>query len=104
MDGLVLDLADVDASALPVVGGKAANLGELIRAGFPVPPGACLTTEAYRQVAENAAIAFDVLAGARGEALSRAAAAAREALRSVPIPEAVARAVAGAYARIGERT
>jgi len=104
MERLVLDLADVDASALPAVGGKAANLGELIRAGFPVPPGACVTTEAYGQVAAQAAIDFDVLAGASGEGLSRAAAAARDALRSAPIPEAVARAVADGYARIGGRT
>jgi pyruvate,water dikinase len=104
VDRLVLDLADVDASALPVVGGKAANLGELIRAGFPVPPGACVTTEAYRRVASSVAIDFGVLAGARGEALSRAAAAARDAVRSAPIPEGVAHAIAEAYARIGERT
>ena len=36
---LVLSLTTLDASMLPLVGGKAANLGELIRAGFPVPPG-----------------------------------------------------------------
>ncbi len=34
---------------LSQVGGKAANLGELIRAGFDVPPGFVLTTEAYRR-------------------------------------------------------
>ncbi|HEY3195887.1 MAG TPA: PEP/pyruvate-binding domain-containing protein [Candidatus Dormibacteraeota bacterium] len=36
----VLDLAD--ATAVEVVGGKAANLGELIRAGFDVPAGVVL--------------------------------------------------------------
>lgn len=34
---LVLPLSDLDRTMLPVVGGKAANLGELIRAGFSVP-------------------------------------------------------------------
>ena len=28
-------------------GGKAVNLGELLRAGLPVPPGFCVTTHAY---------------------------------------------------------
>jgi len=93
MERLVLDLAEVDAGFLPVVGGKAANLGELIRAGFPVPPGACVTTEAYRQVAASVAIPFDILAGARGDALQRAAAAAREAMRAAPIPAEIRRAV-----------
>jgi phosphoenolpyruvate synthase/pyruvate phosphate dikinase len=31
------------------VGGKGANLGELTRAGFPVPVGFCVTTAAYRE-------------------------------------------------------
>ncbi|WP_346270748.1 PEP/pyruvate-binding domain-containing protein, partial [Pseudonocardia sp.] len=35
-----------------VAGGKGANLGELTRAGFPVPPGFVLTTDAYRAVVE----------------------------------------------------
>ena len=56
---LALDLAEIDASMLPVVGGKAANLGELIRAGFPVPSGICVTTHAYAQVAAGAAIDFN---------------------------------------------
>ncbi len=34
------------------VGGKAAALGALIRAGLPVPPGFCLTAAAYRQWVE----------------------------------------------------
>jgi hypothetical protein len=32
---------------LLVAGGKAANLTELIHAGFAVPPGFCVTTAAY---------------------------------------------------------
>ena len=31
------------------VGGKAARLAALIRAGYPVPPGICLTTEIFKQ-------------------------------------------------------
>ena len=45
---LVLQFGDIAAGMLAVVGGKAANLGELTRARLPVPPGFCLTTEAYR--------------------------------------------------------
>ena len=79
---LVLDLANVDARMLPVVGGKAANLGELIRAGLPVPLGVCATTEAYRQVAAGAAIDFDALQSVAGEDLKRVAGQAREAVLS----------------------
>ena len=38
---------DIDVSAVPVVGGKGANLGEMVRAGMPVPPGFCVTARAY---------------------------------------------------------
>ena len=54
---LVLDLGCLSAQLLAVVGGKAANLGELIGAGFPVSTGFCVTTEAYQRVAADA---FDV--------------------------------------------
>ncbi|MFC7715160.1 hypothetical protein [Nonomuraea recticatena] len=37
---LALGFGDIDAAMLAEVGGKAANLGELTRAGLPVPPAA----------------------------------------------------------------
>src|SRR5579863_7197366 len=47
---LVLPLNTIDRTSLLVVGGKAANLGELIHAGFAVPEGFCVTTAAYELV------------------------------------------------------
>ncbi|MGA8944261.1 MAG: phosphoenolpyruvate synthase [Thermoactinomyces sp.] len=44
----ILSFAEVDRSSLAYVGGKGANLGELCKAGFPVPGGFCITTRAYR--------------------------------------------------------
>ncbi len=35
--------------ALPLIGGKNASLGELIKADIPVPPGFSVTTEAYNE-------------------------------------------------------
>ena len=40
--------SEIDESDLPRVGGKGLNLGKLIRAGFRVPQGFCVTTDAYR--------------------------------------------------------
>src|SRR5712691_2665526 len=51
---LILPLSAVDASLLPLVGGKAANLGELIRARLPVPDGFCVTTAAYELASQQA--------------------------------------------------
>ena len=44
---LILDLAGLGSGDLAIAGGKGANLGELLRAGFPVPGGFVVTTAAY---------------------------------------------------------
>jgi len=38
---------EIDKNDIPVVGGKGANLGELTQKGLDVPPGFCVTAEAY---------------------------------------------------------
>jgi pyruvate,water dikinase len=43
---VVVSLWDLDTGDLDLAGGKAANLGELIEAGFPIPDGFCVTTDA----------------------------------------------------------
>jgi phosphoenolpyruvate synthase/pyruvate phosphate dikinase len=56
MTSYVLGLQDLDRSALPLVGGKASNLGELARIeGIRVPDGFCVTTEAFRAFSHAAA-------------------------------------------------
>lgn len=53
---LVVPLETLDRTSLSLAGGKAANLGELIHAGFAVPPGFCVTTTAYARVAAQAGL------------------------------------------------
>jgi phosphohistidine swiveling domain-containing protein len=86
-EDFVVELKTLDAQALPRVGGKAANLGELIGAGFPVPPGFAVTTAAY----VRAATALDLTDPQR----------AREALASAELPAGVAESVRAAYAGLG---
>src|SRR3954447_2406819 len=88
---LVVDLADLSAASVAAVGGKAANLGELIRAGFDVPPGFCVTTEAYRRAVRGTTVE----AGTGTDAP-----AARAPVLGAPFPESVADAVRDAYARL----
>ena len=80
---LVLPLDAVDRGALPVVGGKGANLGELTRAGLPVPPGFCVTTAAYELVAGGAGLGpiLHDLAATPPDHARRAASRARPAKR-----------------------
>ena len=44
---MVRPLGELRATDLDIAGGKGANLGELVRAGFPVPDGFVVTTAAY---------------------------------------------------------
>ncbi|GIH90265.1 PEP/pyruvate-binding domain-containing protein [Planobispora siamensis] len=96
---LILDFRDIDAGMLPLVGGKAANLGVLTAAGLPVPPGLCVTTEAYRRVTERAAgleAVFDALqvtSPTDTRTLNRLAATARGIVLDAPVPDDVAAAV-----------
>lgn len=38
---------DVDKDDIGLVGGKGANLGEIVKSGFPIPPGFIVTSQAY---------------------------------------------------------
>jgi rifampicin phosphotransferase len=71
--------ADLGRGDIAVAGGKGANLGELTRAGLPVPPGFVLTTAAYRAVA--------------GER--------RDGFTFRPVPEDMAREITEAWAALG---
>jgi phosphohistidine swiveling domain-containing protein len=88
---LVLPLAAVTVSMIPLVGGKAAALGDLLRAGFPVPNGFCVTTAAYDLVTRTVSLEplLEALASASpGDAtrLEQQAEIVRAAILAVPLP------------------
>jgi rifampicin phosphotransferase len=103
---VVLGLDAIGDGMLAAVGGKAANLGRLRRAGLPVPPGFCVTTEAYRLAAGGVlGPILDDLAGRPASdqaALAALAERARAALLAAPMPAAVAAAVTEAYRTMGD--
>ncbi len=73
----------LSGSDLAVAGGKGANLAELVRAGFPVPDGFVITTDAYRL------------------AVSDLAEPTQEAVASAGVPGTVHADVMSAYERLG---
>jgi pyruvate,water dikinase len=103
-DRLVLPLASVGSADLAEVGGKGANLGELMRAGLPVPPGFVVTTDAYAAVAH--AVGLDTkLAAGLGDGtpgLGDGAAALRSDLEGAPVPDGLRAAITAAYTALGE--
>lgn len=50
---LIKPFSEITTDDLPLVGGKGLNLGKLTNAGFSVPKGFCITTEAYRLSVEH---------------------------------------------------
>lgn len=109
-NGWVLPLSAIGAADLPRVGGKGANLGELARAGLPVPGGFCVTTAAFRRALfhggpeEGFEALLDALAAvpAGDIAAARAAGAAiREHVRARPVPAEIRAAILSAWDRAG---
>jgi pyruvate, water dikinase len=57
----VLWFKECDINAVPTVGGKNASLGELLKAGIPVPPGFAITTAAYDRFLDEGKIREEIL-------------------------------------------
>ena len=91
---MIIDLEAVRATDIPHVGGKGANLGELIAAGLPVPGGFCVTADAYRAaVAPLQARMAELLSAGKHEQL-------RGLVADAPLPDGLAEQVRSAVAAL----
>jgi len=104
----VIALSELGPGALMVAGGKGANLGALVSAGFPVPPGFCIVTEAYRAFVAANRLEHEIQ---RLSKLARAAdpgslETASEQIRALfaagEVPSDLAREIAEAYAALSQ--
>ena len=96
----LLDLQDIDQTQVAVVGGKGAHLGELARIdGVRVPPGFCVTTDAFRRIVEGAPSIDDRLDQLSRltpddrETIRTLSAAIRRTLERLTIPDELATAI-----------
>lgn len=106
----VLGLAEIDDTQVAVVGGKGAHLGELSRiAGIRVPPGFCVTTDAFVRIMGKAPSIDDRLDRLSRlnaddqEAIRTLSAEIRRTLEGIAIPDDLAAAITRAVARLGEQ-
>ena len=101
-DVLVAPLGVVGAGDVASVGGKAANLGALINAGFPVPGGFVVTAAGYLLAVERCGLRAELLERFRSldpddhVGLASVAAELSAGVASVAVPDEVSAAVAAA--------
>ncbi|HVT01708.1 MAG TPA: phosphoenolpyruvate synthase [Patescibacteria group bacterium] len=103
---LVVSLRDVDRDDAKFVGGKGANLGEMLSAGFPVPPGFVITANSYRLfLKENSldkriADMLDSINFQSTDSLVQVAKNIRRLITSSPIPEQITKELFRFYSKI----
>ncbi|HEY9855913.1 MAG TPA: phosphoenolpyruvate synthase, partial [Stenomitos sp.] len=99
------DLAKDDAA---IAGGKGANLGELVRAGLPVPAGFVVTADAYRRALEQTEASAELrnlladLDVQDTTQLNLAAERAQKRVLEVELPEDLRQSILEAYHTLSE--
>jgi len=105
---LVVKFTAVDKSDLGLVGGKGANLGEMVKAGFPVPDGFIVTANAYWQILGQNDLRSRLISVLKNldhhdpVALNAASLRAKQLILRAPIPGELAHAIIAHYLKLGK--
>jgi len=103
---IVVNFRDIDKHDTPLVGGKGANLGEMTKAGFPVPNGFAITINAYDAFLQENDIArkiYDILKTTDVNDPTQLGSAGRDIQKMVingQIPDDVSKEVILAYKKL----
>jgi pyruvate,water dikinase len=103
-------LADLRGSDAAEFGGKSANLGELLSAGIPVPPGFAISARAFRSFVEETGLEGTIAAAlahsSAGEldAIGAASKSIGEAMRFAPLPDELRAEVQSRYDELERST
>jgi pyruvate,water dikinase len=104
--GVIFWLRDISRQDTPRVGGKGANLGELARAGLPVPPAFIISVDAYARFREASAMGADLESQLRDihvddpASLQRASEKLRALVEKAAFPPDLEQEIAAAYAEL----
>ena len=91
-----------------IVGGKNANLGELLNAGLPVPGGFAITTTAYKELVietESKNQIHDLLNNLDMDdfdSINSCSAQIRELIEKIPLPESIISEIQSSYRSLGD--
>ncbi|NWG01627.1 MAG: PEP/pyruvate-binding domain-containing protein [Syntrophaceae bacterium] len=90
------------------VGGKNANLGEMLRLGLRVPPGFAVTTKAFNTFIDRGRVRNEIVRTLSQippeniHALEEAGRQIRERIESTPIPKNIVKEIKEAYQKLGD--
>jgi len=102
----ILWFKDCSSKDLPRVGGKNANLGEMLRLGLRVPPGFAVTTFAFDTFVERGRVRDQIvrtlsqIPPENVQALKKAGQTVRDLIESTPIPENIVKEIGQAYKKL----
>jgi pyruvate,water dikinase len=99
---------EVTRDDVPLAGGKGANLGDMVQAGLPIPPGYVITAPAYRRVLEQAELETKIddllldLDRSVCDQLQTVEPLIRDLFVDAPIPEEIQASILAYYRQLGE--
>ena len=105
----ILNFENLDKSSLPAVGGKNANLGEMIKKGIRVPPGFAVTTDSYQCFINSSEVSeriFTILSSFNQkdvDSLNKASGEIQDLINNAPIPKEVEDSVREGYSKLCEK-
>ncbi|NLJ78184.1 MAG: phosphoenolpyruvate synthase [Tissierellia bacterium] len=100
---------EIDKDDIPIVGGKGANLGELTQRGLDVPPGFCVTAEAYTYFIEEVGLAGKIEQKIKGLDvedsidLQKASSEIQSLIRAADVPQNLTDEIISAYEKFNEK-
>jgi len=103
----ILWFKEISKKNIPEVGGKGANLGELVKAGIPVPSGFCVTAQAYYYYLERSGLKPKIEKLLRGlnaednKKLNKVSQEIKKMILGSELPEDLAKEVKEAYLKLG---
>jgi len=109
---IILWFEELDKNDVPLVGGKCANLGEMIKAGIPVPPGFAISAYAFKRFIEETGIKdkiYEILrsrvkpGASAPEDYIEASEEIRRLIESMPIPLYMENEIRTAYRELCKR-
>jgi pyruvate,water dikinase len=110
-ESLVLWFEDLGKGDIPLVGGKNANLGEMLKAGISVPPGFAITALAYEGFISETGIAERIYGiidetvtdASLPKQFEEASRKIRKLIDSTPMPRNIEEAIKKAYNRLSKK-